>query len=70
MNTDFDLNDLILEATAEVQEIVREVLEEFALPQIKRAVKQTWLSAPDEMKEQFAQGRPEEYAQLMSLIGQ
>ena len=65
---DFDIRDIMLEAIAEVQEIVREALQELALPQMKAQVRQTWASAPDEMKEAFNTERPEEYKQLMDFL--
>lgn len=68
MANDFDLNDIILEATAEVQEIVRELLEELAEPYMQAQIRQAWMSAPDEMKDQFASERPEEYRALMSAM--
>lgn len=67
-NNDLDMQDLLLEATAEVQEIVRELLQELVMPKMRGQVKQMWMTAPDEMKEQFKQERPQEYAALMELI--
>jgi hypothetical protein len=65
---DFDLNDIMLEAAAEVQEIIRELMQELAEPHIRAQVRQAWMSAPDEMKARFASERPEEYRALMSAI--
>jgi hypothetical protein len=63
-----DYRDVFLEATAEVQEIVREIFQELALPQMKAQIKQAWMSAPDEMKDAFQSERPQEYQDLMDLI--
>jgi len=65
---DFDLRDVMLEATAEVQELIREVMTELAEPQMKAKVREAWMSAPDEMKDQFANERPEEYRALMAAM--
>ncbi len=57
MTDDFDLNDIMLEATAEVQEIIRELMAELAQPQQNRALPQSRMSAPDEMKDLSASSR-------------
>ena len=66
--TDLDLNDLMLEATAEVQEIIREIMEELAEPHMKEQAAAMWARMPDEMKELYAQERPEEYRAIMELL--
>jgi hypothetical protein len=66
--SDLDLNDILLEATAEVQEIVRELMQELAEPHMRAQIRQAWMSAPDEMKDQFAKERPEEYRALMNAL--
>lgn len=68
MENDFDLNDIMLEAIAEVQEIVRELLTELAAPRAQGQVAQSWATAPEEMKDQFASERPEDYAALMNTL--
>jgi hypothetical protein len=68
MDSEFDLNDIMLEAVAEVQEIVRELMTELAIPRSRAQIGQAWASSPDEMKEQFAQERPDDYAALMSAL--
>lgn len=62
---DIDIRDVTLEAQAEVQGIIREVVQELMRPQMMAQVKQMWLNAPDEMKELFKRERPQEYAELM-----
>ena len=62
---DIDIRDVTLEAQAEVQGIIREVVQELMRPQMMAQVKQMWLNAPDEMKELFKRERPQEYADLM-----
>lgn len=68
MANEFDLNDIMLEAAAEVQEIVRELLEELTEPHMQTQLRQSWMSAPEEIKEQFARERPEEYRALMNAM--
>jgi len=65
---DFDLNDITLEAQAELQEIVRELLQELAEPAMMRQMKMLWMTMPDEMKEKFKQERPEEFTALMKAV--
>jgi hypothetical protein len=58
----------MLEATAEIQEIVREVLEELAEPQMLAEIQKQWTSLPDDQKEQFMRENPDEYRALMDAI--
>ncbi len=60
-----DTRDAILEAQAEVMELVREVMEEILTPQIKVDGRKLWKSLPEEGKEQFKAERPEQYQQFM-----
>ena len=64
----YDLRDVMLEAQAEVQAIMREVLQEIALPMMMDTFKQQWFSLPPEMKEQFSRERPDEYKALMEMM--
>jgi hypothetical protein len=66
--TDFDLGDIVLEAQADVQEILREFFAELAEPAMMRQLKMMWFTIPDEMKEQFKKDRPEEFAALMKVV--
>lgn len=61
-----DVKDSILEAQAEMMEIVREVMAEIVTPQIKMEGRRLWASMPAEMKEQFKTERPEEYQAFSS----
>ena len=63
-----DVRDTFLEAMAEVQEVMREVMQEMTEPQKKNEVAQMWMSTPDKMKEKFKAERPEEYAALMEML--
>lgn len=63
-----DVKDIMLEAQAEVQEILREVAQELVMPQMMAQVRSMWMSAPDEVKEQFKIERPAEYAALMDEL--
>jgi len=63
-----DVKDLMLEAQAEIQTALREVIAELAKPRMMAQVRQMWMTAPDELKEQFKRERPEEYAALMNEL--
>lgn len=65
---DFDLRDLLLEVTAEITEIIRETMQELAAPQMEQDVRLAWATAPEEMKEQFRNERPQEYSALMGVL--
>jgi hypothetical protein len=65
---DLDIRDLMLEATADAQEIVRELLQELAMPQMRAQVKQMWMRVPEEMRDRFVKERPQEYAALMDVM--
>jgi len=64
-----DLRDLLLEATAEVQETLREVMQELIEPMMIQDITRMWMSTPEEMKEQFKREGSAEYAALMDVIG-
>lgn len=64
-----ELQDLMLEAMAEVQELVREFVNELTEPEQKVQLRQAWISLPDELKEKFKSERPQEYADMMKTIG-
>ncbi len=66
MSDDFDLNDIMLEAVAEVQEIVREVLEELAAPQEKLSAMKAWMEMSDEEKDAFASEQPDQYRAMVA----
>jgi len=44
------------------------VMIDIAAPQAKAKLLESWAGAPEELKERFAQERPEEYRALMELI--
>lgn len=67
---DFDLRDLFLEATAEVQAIVREIMEELAEPGERAQALQAWLTAPDEVREQVMKTDPETYRAIMDAMNE
>jgi negative regulator of genetic competence, sporulation and motility len=69
MTNDFDMRDILLEATAEVQEIFREVMEELIEPMEMEQARMLWSQLPDEAKELFAKENPDEYRMLMEQIG-
>lgn len=69
MDNDLDIRDLILEVTADIQEIVREVLEELAAPHMKRQALMAWAQASDQVKEQTAASNPELFRDIMKERG-
>lgn len=60
-----DIRDVILEAQAEAQEIMREMAQELASPIIGAQIKAVWAGLPDEMKDKFKVEKPQAYAALM-----
>lgn len=64
----FDVRDVMLEAQAEVQAIMREVVQELVRPQMMAQLRQMWMGAPDEVKELFKRDRPQEYAALIEEL--
>lgn len=67
---DLDIRDIMLEATAEIQEIVREVMDELTEPHELEKVRQMWAAAPDEIKEQFMNEQPDDYRSLMESLNE
>ena len=68
MDSSFDIRDVVLEAQAEVQEIMREVQQEIALPLMMEQFMMQWAQMPEEMKARFANERPQQYAALMDTM--
>lgn len=60
-----DLREAILEAQAELMEIVREVMVESIVPQVQLEARRKWARMSDEQREQFKAERPDQYAALM-----
>lgn len=63
-----DIRDLMLEAQAEVQAIVREVAEELVMPQIAAQLRVKWSQMSDEARELFEKERPQEFAEMQKII--
>ncbi|MCA9916255.1 MAG: hypothetical protein KC496_23020 [Anaerolineae bacterium] len=61
-----DLNDLMLEAAAEVENVMIEFEMEMQKPQMLKQFAKLWAELPDEGKEQFKRERPEEYRALIA----
>lgn len=61
-----DTREAILEAQADMMELVREVMQEIVTPQVKMEGRRLWASMPDEAKEQFKAERPSEYQEFMT----
>jgi hypothetical protein len=68
MAEDFDLRDILLEAEADVREVLREVQQELMTPFLTDSIAQQWMSLPEAMKEKFMNEKPDEYAALMDLL--
>jgi hypothetical protein len=64
----FDLRDLMLEAQAEVTEILQEITQEILEPQMVQALRLRWGTMPDEAKELLKKQQPETYNRLMQMI--
>lgn len=60
-----DMKDATLEAQADFTEVIREVMGEVVLPQIKMMAMVKWAQMSDEDKERFKSERPNEYRALM-----
>lgn len=70
MDDTFDYRDLLLEAYADFQEIVTELLQELQMPQMLEALRVRWMTMPDEAKEQVKELYPDMYDEIMEMIGQ
>ena len=60
-----DMQDALLEAQAEVQAIMREVMMEIAQAIIVPQAAMTWAKSDADTREQFKQERPDQYDALM-----
>lgn len=60
-----ELQDAILDAQADVMDVLREVGREIVLPMIEKEAKIKWGQMSDEEKERFKMERPEDYAAFM-----
>lgn len=66
MATDFDLRDVILEAQADITELMREVMIEIQTPQILEEAAKEWYRLPADKKAKFKEEEPAAYAALMN----
>ena len=64
-----DLKDLMLQAEAEVQAIIRESMQELQLPMMLNALHMQWMTLPDQLKEKLRKEQPEAYQVLMDTLG-
>jgi hypothetical protein len=64
----FDLRDVMLEAQAEVQDVVREVMEELEMPKVLEEFRLMWAKMSPVQKEKYQQENPEDYAMLIELM--
>lgn len=63
-----DLKDMMLEATAGVQSLMREFEKRLTMPKVKSQFSQLWMSLPDDAKEKFKTEKPQEYRALMEAL--
>lgn len=65
----FDLRDAMLEGGAIVKEVFRSVIIDFTTPMMEEELAKQWAMLPPDLKDKMAREKPEEYANLISLIG-
>jgi hypothetical protein len=63
-----DIKDLILEAQAEVTEIVQELMQELVEPQMRTAMRLRWDTVPVDAKELLKKQNPKVYRQLLQML--
>ena len=63
-----EFQEAMLEAQAEIMEAVQEFQMEIGQEELLREMLKVWVSAPDDVKEQFKADMPREYAALMKQI--
>lgn len=63
------MQDVLLEASAEVQEVMREILDEWAAPLATSQIRLFWQQMPAEIKEQFKKDSPQDYETLTKFVG-
>lgn len=59
------LKDATLEAQADISDVLREVIKDAIMPQVKLAARMKWAGMTPEEKELFKQQRPEDYKAFM-----
>lgn len=62
------IKDAVLEAQADVQGIMREVMREMIAPHIQRMAKMKWAHMSADEKELFKRQQPEQYQALMKEL--
>lgn len=63
-----DINDLMLEVQAEFAEIVRELFEDLAQPQVKNMLAMQFAQMHPDEKELIRRQSPEQYAKLERML--
>ncbi len=69
MNSNIDLRDVALEAQAELDEAVRECMEELLQPALEQAIRMRWATLSPEQKEAIKQNYPDVYESMAGMIG-
>lgn len=65
----FDINDIILEAQAEINEAIQDFMQELAAPQAKRMLQMQWAQMTAEQKELIRAENPVAFNQLVEYLG-
>ena len=63
-----DIRDQILEAQAEVTDIVQELMQELVEPQMRTALRLRWDTIPVDAKELLKKQNPKVYRQLLQML--
>lgn len=63
-----DLRDLMLEAQADMQDVVQEVMQEIMEPQMINALRLRWGTVPEDAKEFLKKEQPETYHRLLQMM--
>jgi len=64
----WDYKDLVLEAQAEVAEILQSVMQELMEPQMIAALRLRWGTIPEEAKELLRKQQPDTYNRLIQML--
>lgn len=64
-----EFQDVWMDAQAEVQEVVREIVSEWSAPVMMQQMRLLWAVIEPELKEQFKREHPEDYANLVRSFG-
>lgn len=63
-----DVKDALMQAEADVKEVVREIIEEWTEPILRNQVQLFWTMMAPEDKENFKKDKPEAYNQIVRFL--